>query len=166
MIRHGVLVLALLGATLIVVKASGPATEVPDLSFNDESGHTLRLADFKGQVVLLDFWASWCVPCRVSFPVVDALHKELGGRGFAVVAINVDEQRKNADSFLEVRPHTMPVVFDPKGRAAEAFELPAMPSALILDRAGRVRFRHTGYTEKTITQYRSEILQLLKEATP
>jgi thiol-disulfide isomerase/thioredoxin len=165
MIRHAVFVAALLTATAMGLKASTPATEVPDLSFSDESGRTLRLADFKGQVVLLDFWASWCVPCRVSFPALDALHKELGARGFSAVAINVDEQRKNADSFLEVRPHTMPVVFDPKGRAAEAFALPAMPSALILDRAGRVRFRHTGYTEKTITQYRSEILQLLKEDT-
>lgn len=163
MIRYGLFVLALLTGTVLGLKAAGPAAALPDLSFSDETGRTLHLADFKGQVVLLDFWASWCVPCRVSFPAVDALHKELGTHGFTAMAINVDEQRKNADSFLEVRPHTMPVVFDPKGRAAEAFALQAMPSALILDRTGRVRFRHMGYTERTIAQYRAEILQLLKE---
>ena len=165
MIRHAVFAVVLLAAAA-GLKASSAATEVPDISFSDEGGRTLRLADFKGRVVLLDFWASWCVPCRVSFPAIDALHKELGARGFSAVAINVDEQRKNADSFLEVRPHTMPVVFDPKGRAAEAFTLQAMPSTLILDRTGRVRFRHMGYTEKTIAQYRAEVLQLLKEEVP
>ena len=164
MIRHGLIVITLLMAVAVTPRAAGPAAAAPDLSFPDETGRTLRLADFKGRVVLLDFWASWCVPCRVSFPAVDALHKELGTRGFAALAVNVDEQRKNADSFLEVRPHTMPVVFDPKGRAAEAFALEAMPSTLILDRAGRVRFRHMGYTEKTIAQYRAEILELLKES--
>ena len=165
MIRYGVFVLALLMGAITGVRASGPAAEVPDLSFSDEAGRTLRLADFKGRVVLLDFWASWCVPCRVWFPAVDALHKELGRRGFAAVAINVDEQRKNADSFLAVRPHTMPVVFDPKGRAAEAYALAAMPSALILDRTGQVRFGHMGYTEKTIARSAREVLQLLKEET-
>ena len=163
MIRYGVFVLTLLMGAITGLRASGPATDIPDLSLSDEGGRTLRLADFKGRVVLLDFWASWCVPCRVSFPAVDALYKELGPRGFAAVAINVDEQRKNADSFLGLRPHTMPVVFDPKGRAAEAYALAAMPSALILDRTGRVRFRHMGYTEQTIGQYRTEVLQLLKE---
>lgn len=163
MIRHGMFVLALLASAAAASIAAAPPAAVRDLTFADEGGRTLHLAELKGQVVLLDFWASWCVPCRVSFPAVDALHKELGKKGFSAVAVNVDEQRKNADAFLEVRPHTMPVVFDPKGQAAEAFELKAMPSALILDRAGHVRFRHMGYTEKTIAQYRAEILQLLKE---
>lgn len=166
MIRYGVFILTLLMGAITGLRACALAAEAPDLAFSDEAGRTLRLADFKGRVVLLDFWASWCLPCRVSFPAVDALHKELGPRGFAAVAINVDEQRKNADSFLGARPHTMPVVFDPKGRAAEAYALAAMPSALVLDRSGQVRFRHMGYTEKTIGQYRTEVLQLLKEDTP
>src|SRR6185436_3911435 len=100
MIRYGVFVLTLLMGAITGLRAAGPASDIPDLSLSDEGGRTLRLADFRGRVVLLDFWASWCVPCRVSFPAVDALHKELGPRGFAAVAINVDEQRKNADSFL------------------------------------------------------------------
>ena len=163
MIRYRILVVTLLIGAITGLRA---AAEVTELSLSDEAGRTVKLADFKGRIVLLDFWASWCVPCRASFPAVDALHKELGPRGFAAVAINVDEQRKNADAFLEARPHTMTVVFDPKGRAAEAYALAAMPSALILDRTGQVRFRHMGYTEKTIGQYRTEVLQLLKEDRP
>ena len=136
---------------------------IPDITLATLSGAPLHVADLKGQVVLLDFWASWCIPCRKSFPAVDALHRELKPRGLEVVAVNVDEQQKNADAFLAKYPHTMTVALDPRGNAARAFDLQAMPSTLIVDRAGRIRYTHQGYSEKTIGQFRSEVLQLLAE---
>jgi len=135
----------------------------PDITLTTLSGTPMRVADLKGQVVLLDFWASWCIPCRRSFPEVDALHRELQPKGLTVIAVNVDEQRKNANTFLEQYPHTMTIAFDPKGTAAQAFDLQAMPSSMILDRRGRIRFTHEGYTDKTISQFRSEVLQLIAE---
>jgi thiol-disulfide isomerase/thioredoxin len=143
---------------------AGPVTTAPDIELTSEAGSTIRLLDLKGQVVLLDFWASWCVPCRVSFPAIDALQKELRDKGFRALAVNVDEERRNADNFLATRPHTLTVVFDPKGRAAETFQLQGMPSTVLIDRKGVVRVTHMGYTEKTIVQYRAEILALLEES--
>ena len=145
--------------------ASGVAVNspVPALSLPDATGAVHHFADFKGQVVLIDFWASWCVPCKASFPQLDALYKELKDKGATVLAVNVDEQRKAADAFLATRPHTMPVLFDPSGKAATTFNLQGMPSSILVDRQGKVRFVHMGYTEKTLAQYRSEIGQLLAE---
>lgn len=160
--------IAVCASTLVIVLAgtlngAGLATTAPDVTLSDGSGSTLRLSDLKGTVVLLDFWASWCIPCRTSFPAMDALQRELRDRGLAVVAVNLDEQRRQADAFLEGRPYSMRVAFDPKGQIAQAFDLRAMPSTVIIDRKGQVRFTHAGYTEKTIAQYRSEVVQLLEE---
>ena len=166
MTRHlarALILASLLGASLVAAPKDSPITDAPDITLTAISGKTMRIADLKGQVVLLDFWASWCIPCRRSFPEVDALHRELQPKGLAVIAVNVDEQQKNAYTFLEKYPHTMTIAFDPKGAVAEAFKLEAMPSTMIVDRSGHIRFSHQGYTEKTIGQFRSEVLQLLAE---
>jgi cytochrome c biogenesis protein CcmG/thiol:disulfide interchange protein DsbE len=156
-----VLIVALL-AIGIAVQASGAAV-APNVTLIDGSGKSARLADLAGNVVLMDFWASWCIPCRTSFPAIDALQRELGPKGLVVVAVNLDEQRKNADAFLAERPHVMRVAFDPKGQAAQAFSLQAMPSAVVIDRSGHIRYTHMGYTDKTVPQYRAEVLELLGE---
>ena len=149
-------------ATTIV--ASIPATPAPDLPLAADTGSSIRISDLKGQVALIDFWASWCIPCRTSFPALDALHKELRDKGFTVIAVNVDEDRQKADQFLASRPHTMTIAFDPQGKAADAFKLKGMPSTIVIDRRGNIRFTHMGYTEKTLAQFRAEVLQLLGES--
>jgi len=153
-----------LGTLLAAPVLGAVPKEAPDITLTAVSGKPIRMADLKGHVVLLDFWASWCIPCRRSFPEVDALNRELQPKGLTVIAVNVDEQQKNAYTFLEQYPHTMTVAFDTKGAAAQAFDLQAMPSSMILDRHGRIRFTHEGYTDKTIAQFRSEVLQLMGEA--
>jgi cytochrome c biogenesis protein CcmG, thiol:disulfide interchange protein DsbE len=146
------------------VTASGQGTQAPDVTLTVDGGPNIRLSELKGKVVLMDFWASWCIPCRASFPAMNTLQKELREKGLAVVAVNVDEQRRDADRFLAERPHTMAVAFDPQGKAAEAFNLKGMPSTVLVDRHGEIRFTHMGYTEKTLAQFRSEILLLLGES--
>lgn len=163
MMRRRLFTLLFAGVLAVPITAAVPKI-APDITLAGLSGQSIRIADLKGQVVLLDFWASWCIPCRRSFPEVEALHRELQAKGLAVIAVNVDEQQKNAYTFLEQYPHTMTVAFDPKGAAAQAFDLQAMPSSMILDRHGRVRYTHEGYTDKTIAQFRSEVLQLIAEA--
>jgi thiol-disulfide isomerase/thioredoxin len=157
------LLAAALASKIVLPASAATARHAPDISLVTTSGSTIRTADLKGKVVLLDFWASWCIPCRRSFPEIDALGRELAPKGLAVIAVNVDEQQKSADAFLAVHPHSMPVALDSKGKAAEAFDLKAMPSTIVLDRNGQIRFMHQGYTEKTIDQFRSEVLQLLAE---
>src|SRR5204863_9604836 len=113
--------------------------------------------------VLIDFWASWCIPCKTSFPALDTLYREYQPRGLEVLAVNLDERRRDADTFLAARPHTMPVLFDPKGVSPLAFAVRGMPSSFLIDRAGNIRFTHMGYSESIGEQYRWEIAQLVAE---
>jgi thiol-disulfide isomerase/thioredoxin len=135
----------------------------PDVTFATASGGTVSIASLRGKVVLVDFWASWCGPCKVSFPAIDKLHQALAAKGLYVLAVNVDERRRDADRFLDGRPHEMGVVFDPEGKGPAAFRVSGMPSSYLLGRDGRLRFVHEGYTEKTLGDYRREIEQLLAE---
>ena len=163
MIRKPVLMFVcalLLAAPLI----AAPPKDAPDITLATLSGKAIRVADLKGQVVLLDFWASWCIPCRKAFPEIEALGRELEPQGLTVIAVNVDEDQKNMHAFLEQFPHSMTIALDPKGSVAEAFKVNAMPSTMILDRAGRIRYSHKGYTDKSIVNFRSQVLALLAEA--
>ena len=146
--------------------AGMPGTPAPEIGLHDDRGALVRLTDLKGHVVLIDFWASWCLPCKTSFPKLDALYRDLHPRGLDVLAINVDERPGDATAFLQRQPHVMPVLFDPKGQAPQAFAVRGMPTSVILDRAGIIRFTHVGYREKTVDLYRNEIERLLGESHP
>jgi thiol-disulfide isomerase/thioredoxin len=160
-----VFVAAVLGATLGTIATAGGADvkAAPDVSLQTGQGGQVRLSEFKGRVVLVDFWASWCAPCKTSFPALDALHREFAPRGLAVLAVNLDERRKDADGFLSAHPHTMPVLFDPSGASPAAFGVKGMPTSFLIDRAGIIRFAHMGYTANIGQQYRHEIDLLLSE---
>jgi len=123
----------------------------------------VRLESFKGQVVLIDFWASWCPPCKTSFPALDALSRDFEHRGVQVLAVNVDERRRDADAFLSTHPHSMTVLFDATGSAPLAFGVRGMPSSFLVDRSGTIRFSHMGYTGDIAEQYRRELNSLLSE---
>ena len=143
--------------------AAAPPRAAPDVAFQTADGPTIRLADFKGKVVLVDFWASWCAPCKTSFPALDALYREYEPRGLQVLAVNIDERRRDADAFLADRPHHLLVLFDPKGASPLAFGVKGMPSSFLIDKSGTIRFTHMGYSGNVDASYRQEITQLLAE---
>lgn len=119
-------------------------------------------ASLKGKVVLLDFWASWCLPCAKSFPALDALHKQFGDR-LVIIAVNVDEKKSNMDSFLKKHPADFIVVRDAAQKLVAAAGPETMPTSFILDGAGKVRFLHNGFHgESTHEEYVKEIKSLLK----
>ena len=118
----------------------------PNVSVHTADGATVRLADYKGKVVLIDFWASWCPPCKTSFPALDALYREYQAKGLEVLAVNVDERRRDAETFLDAHPHRLTVLYDPKGVSPQVFGVKGMPSSFLIDRAGNIRFTHMGYS--------------------
>ena len=104
--------------------------------------------DLKGKVVYLDFWASWCGPCRQSFPWMNELQRELGARGLVVVAVNVDHERSDANRFLASYPADFRVLFDPEGKLAERYKVGGMPTSFLIGRDGKIVAAHAGFKQK------------------
>jgi thiol-disulfide isomerase/thioredoxin len=165
-VRHAFAnVVACLAALGVVLHAGppAPAKTLPDVAVHDARGLSVRLATFKGKIMLVDFWASWCLSCKASFPALDNLAQEYEPHGVTVLAINVDERRRDAEVFLSEHPHSMTVLFDPKGVAPQAFDVVGMPSSFVIDRTGVIRFTHMGYSGAVAEQYRTELNTLLRE---
>lgn len=125
---------------------------------------TLDLSQYKGKVVYLDFWASWCKPCRQSFPWMDAMQKKYGDRGLVVIAVNLDEDRDDADRFLKDFHTSAQVVFDPAGALAAQYQLIGMPSSFLIGRDGAMVAKHQGFFEDSPQKFESEIEQQLAGA--
>jgi thiol-disulfide isomerase/thioredoxin len=121
----------------------------------------------KGRVVLLDFWASWCGPCKSSFPTMEELNKKYAAQGLTIVAVSVDEKAEEMQRFLRSAKISFATVRDAQHQLVAAADIKAMPTALLIDRAGKVRFIHAGFDkDKTPREYANEIEQLLKEPKP
>jgi cytochrome c biogenesis protein CcmG, thiol:disulfide interchange protein DsbE len=126
----------------------------------------LDLAEYRGKVVYLDFWASWCGPCRQSFPWLSDMQSRNASDSFVVVAVNLDQDREHAQRFLNDFPVNFPVIYDPKGEIASSFKIKGMPSAVLIDRAGHVRFHHDGFSVKKEEEYEAHLQTLLAEKAP
>jgi thiol-disulfide isomerase/thioredoxin len=123
----------------------------------------LDLTPYRGRVVYLDFWASWCAPCQQSFPWMQSLKGIYESRGLTVLTIDLDRKRSDADRFLAMRQTNLEVLFDPEGRIARAFAIQGMPTSIIVDRRGMVRFTHVGFKPVDGSAYEMQIQQLLAE---
>ena len=161
--RFVLAVLASLACTqAAAVEAGMPAPALPMASLA-EGAPAVTLAGLKGSVVYVDFWASWCVPCRLSMPTLEDLYRRNKGRGFAVVGVNKDASVADARRFLAKVPVTFPLVQDPADAIAKGFDVKAMPSGYLVDRKGVVRHVHRGFTAETRAALEQEIESLLKE---
>lgn len=115
----------------------------------------------KGKVVYVDFWASWCIPCRESFPWLNKLKTQHQAQGFSIISINLDHSRTLADEFLTQIPANFPVIFDPKGLIARQYKLNGMPSSFIVNRQGQIVSAHVGFNQAKKHAYEIEIQALL-----
>jgi peroxiredoxin len=150
------------------VQAAGfearPATPAPDLQAQDLAGATKTLADYRGKVVLLNFWASWCPPCLREMPSMERLRVKMAGRPLAVVALDSAETRAEVDAFLAKMQVGFPILLDPDGSNTKRWKVFALPTTFLLDASGRIRYVLTGPTEWHEGEALAKIEALLAEA--
>jgi thiol-disulfide isomerase/thioredoxin len=159
--------LALLLAAALPSAALDAGQKVPPVALASMDASPVKapasVAELKGQVVYVDFWASWCVPCRRSMPALQSLYRRQRERGFIVVGVNKDPEARDAERFLRSFPVTFPLVADGDDAVAKAFGVKAMPSGYLIDRAGVVRQIHHGFTADTEKTLEREVEALLQE---
>lgn len=123
----------------------------------------LNLTQYHGKVVIVDFWASWCVPCRRSFPWLNEMHRKYGEEGLVIVGVNLDLERREADQFLQEYPADFQIYFDESKDVANEFEVIAMPSSYLIGRDGEVVKRHFGFKVMKQEEYEAAIIAALRE---
>jgi len=134
-----------------------PAFAAPSLTGKGN----IQLSEYRGKVVYLDFWASWCAPCLTAIPEVEALREEFSPDDFQVLAVNLDQQKKKAMRFLSKTPIGYPSCSDPKGRLPDQYGLDTMPTAYLIDREGIIRYVHRGFQRGDGKKLRAEIRALV-----
>ncbi|MBI5255105.1 MAG: TlpA family protein disulfide reductase [Burkholderiales bacterium] len=148
-----------------VVHAAAPAAAAPapDFTLRSLGGPNLRLAEQRGRVVLLNFWASWCGPCRQEMPHLNRLHQQYHTAGLVLLGVNVDDEPRNAEAAASRLALAFPVLLDTDKAVSRRYELSTMPSTVLIDREGRLRHRHRGYREGYEALYQDQVRALLKE---
>ncbi|HLF31738.1 MAG TPA: TlpA disulfide reductase family protein [Xanthomonadales bacterium] len=139
--------------------SAGSDFRLPTLGGDGE----LTLQDLRGKVVYLDFWASWCGPCRKSLPLYESLYQEIGSQQFAIVAINLDETREDAVRFLKQHPVSYTILLDPVGSTAADWQIRVMPTSFLLDRSGMIVREYAGFEPAHIEDIRHDIDTLLDQ---
>lgn len=151
-------VMASLNAT-----AAGKKGPAPDFTLASKEGGNVRLQEQLGNVVLINFWASWCAPCREELPYLEALQQEYADLGFTILAVNVDQDPAKAEVLLQDIEVTFPVLFDVNDKVSRLYDVQAMPTTVIVDRDGNQRLLHYGYKSGDEIKYKQAVKALLRE---
>jgi cytochrome c biogenesis protein CcmG, thiol:disulfide interchange protein DsbE len=151
----------LIGFAAPLAGAADVGAPAPALSLPTASGETVAIDQLKGKVVYVDFWASWCAPCRKSFPWMAEMQKKYGPSGFTVVAVNVDKKRPDADRFLQSTPAAFTVVFDPAGTTPTAWNVKAMPTSFVIDAKGNIAMVEAGFKDENVPELENRIKTLV-----
>ena len=141
--------------------SSGPA---PAFQLSGRGGKAIDLSQFKGQVVMINFWATWCGPCRTEMPLLEDIYKKYKPMGFTMLGVNVEPDSKSAEAWLaKQKPVTFPIAFDTDSKVSKLYKVAGMPSTIFVDRKGNVREIHKGYKPGDENLYLSQIRAMLKE---
>lgn len=144
----------------VAASISGPA---PDFTLKSLDGKNLKLSEMRGKVVLINFWASWCGPCRQEMPLLNSLHNKYEPLGFTVIGVNVEERTENARDFIKNTPVDFPILLDNENRVSKLYKVVAMPTTVVVDRDGNMRFLHHGYIPGDEFEYRKMVKKLIRE---
>jgi peroxiredoxin len=137
--------------------------KAPDFTLKSLQGSNLKLSEQAGNVVLLNFWASWCAPCRKEMPLLNDLHNKYKPLGFSVIGVNVEQETNLAKSFISDNPVDFPVLLDDSNKASKLYDVSAMPTTVIIDRNGVVRYLHKGYQDGDEKSYQKMVKKLIRE---
>jgi thiol-disulfide isomerase/thioredoxin len=156
---------ALLLAALVAVPAMAvaPAGPAPSFKLDSMAGKPVSLDQFKGQVVMINFWATWCGPCRTEMPILEKLHAKYKPMGFTMIGVNVEPDSSLAAKWLQTTPVTFPILFDTKSEVSKLYSVAGMPSTVIIDRKGNMRWLHRGYKPGDENEYLNQIRALVRE---
>jgi peroxiredoxin len=157
------------GLALTAVAATGLASSgltgqaAPDFALKSSTGENLRLSEYRGDVVMINFWATWCGPCRQEMPLLDELYTRYQRVGFNLLGVNIDDDSGKALAMIQELGVNFPVLFDSRKEVSKMYEVGAMPVTVIVDRAGKVRYVHQGYKPGYENMYLDQVRTLLRE---
>ena len=162
-LRAAALAATLVTTSMVTGSTGATASIAPSFTLPSRGGDNVSLASLKGKGVMLNFWASWCGPCRQEMPLLEQMHKRYSALGFTLVGVNVDANSKDAEEWLSKTPVSFPVLFDRESKVSKLYDVSAMPSTVFIDRQGNVRYLHRGYKAGDEGEYLNQIRALLKE---
>jgi peroxiredoxin len=140
-----------------------PGQKAPDFTLKNLQGQNLNLVEQRGQIILINFWASWCGPCRKEMPVLQKLHDKYQDLGVAVWGVNVEQENQAGRDFLAGLNLSFPIFFDQTNKISETYQVEAMPTTVIVDRDGKVRYVFKGYKSGYEKKYAKAIKKLIRE---
>ena len=135
----------------------------PDFALKSSTGENLRLSEYRGDVVMINFWATWCGPCRQEMPLLDELYSRYERVGFNLLGVNIDDDSRRAMQMIEELGVSFPVLFDARKEVSKLYEVEAMPVTVLVDREGNVRYVHHGYKPGYEEKYLDQVRSLLRE---
>ena len=156
------LVLGVFAATSLASSGLTGQT-APDFALKSSSGENLRLSEYRGNVVMVNFWATWCGPCRQEMPLLDELYSRYERVGFSLLGVNIDDNSAKAMDMVSELGVSFPVLFDSRKEVSKLYEVSAMPVTVLIDREGIVRYVHHGYKPGYEDKYLDQIRSLLRE---
>ena len=161
-LKHGLIAVLIAAPAAMAAGAdvSGPA---PAFTLASLSGQPGALSQYKGQVVMVNFWATWCGPCQQEMPLLEQMYKKYKPAGFTLIGVNVDKEAAPVKELLARKPVTFPVLLDPANEVSKAYHIDEMPSSVIIDRKGQIRYIHRGYRAGDENEYQDRIRQLIRE---
>lgn len=143
--------------------AAAPQGPAPDFALKTVSGENARLSEHRGEVVMINFWASWCAPCRQEMPLLEELYTQYQPLGFTILGVNVEQDSSKALAMLEDIPVSFPVLLDSQSSVSKLYKVVAMPTSILVDRDGNMRYLHHGYKPGYEEQYQQQVRELIKE---
>jgi peroxiredoxin len=150
-------------ASLSLAASNLAGQPAPDFALKSASGENLRLSEYRGDVVMINFWATWCGPCRQEMPLLDELYVRYQRVGFNLLGVNIDDDTGRAMKMIDELGVTFPVLFDSRKEVSKLYDVAAMPVTLLVDREGKIRYVHHGYKAGYEDKYLDQIRSLLRE---